>query len=58
MYKYKLQYISDEDTLTYEFSADINANQMKNKLRDFLVGCSWSEGIVEDMLRLEDNDEE
>jgi len=53
-YKYKLQYIYNGAAVTHEFPADITADRLLLYLRDFLCGCSWSETIVKDILRLED----
>ena len=53
-YKYKLQYFCDGTTVTHEFPADIGADELIWKLRDFLCGCSWSENVLKDVLNLED----
>lgn len=52
-YKYKLQYINNDETVTFEFPADIGAEELMWKLRDFLCACSWLEDTVRnDILRI------
>ena len=53
-YRYKLQYVCDDKTVTHEFSADIGADALADNIRDFLCGCSWSENVLKDVLNLED----
>ena len=53
-YKYKLQYTNGDETLTYEFPADIGAWELVHNLRNFLCGCSWTDEQVKDMLKLEE----
>lgn len=55
-YKYKLQLTNDDSTITHEFPADITVDRLLLHLRDFLCGCSWSENILNDILRLEDEE--
>ena len=54
-YKYKLQYVCDNKTVTHEFNANITTDDLTYNLRDFLCGCSWREKAVNEMLRLEDD---
>ena len=54
-YKYKLQLISDETTITHEFSGFVTGDRLLLHLRDFLCGCSWSENNINEILRLEDD---
>lgn len=49
-YKYKLQYLDGESIITHEFPADIDITELKYHLRDFLVGCSWAEKTIEELL--------
>lgn len=55
-YTYKLQYICDGTTITHEFPADIDGDRFLMYLRDFLCGCSWTDGQVKRMLNLEDGE--
>lgn len=49
-YRYKLQYVCDDKTVTHEFNADIGTDDLAYNLRDFLCGCSWSEKAVKEMI--------
>lgn len=42
-YKYILQYQCDDKVLTYNFNAEITMTDLKDNLKDFLRGCSWTE---------------
>lgn len=53
-YRYKLQYICNDTTITHEFSAVIDVDRLLLHLRDFLCGCSWSEKGLNRILRLEE----
>jgi hypothetical protein len=53
-YFYKLQYTNNNETLTYEFPADIGGYELVYNLRNFLCGCSWTEEQVKSMLKLEE----
>ena len=52
-YKYKLQYFNGAETVTFEFPADVNTEELMWKLRHFLCGCSWTEQALKNILNLE-----
>lgn len=53
-YRYKLQLTNDDTIITHEFSADIDVDRLLLHLRDFLCGCSWSEKVLNRILKLEE----
>lgn len=42
-YKYTLQYQFEDTVLTYTFNAEITMEDLKDQLKNFLRGCSWTE---------------
>lgn len=42
-YKYTLQYQCDDKVLTYTFNAEITMEDLKEQMKNFLRGCSWTE---------------
>lgn len=42
-YKYTLKHQCDDKVLTCTFNADITKEELKEQLKNFLRGCSWSE---------------
>lgn len=55
-YRYKLQYIYDDVTVTHEFGANIDTEELVYRLRDFLLGCSWSEDTINEMFTMLNED--
>ena len=52
-YKYILTYIDGDKKVTHEFPAAITIHELADNLRNFLCGCSWSEDMLEEILRCE-----
>ena len=50
-YKYKLQYVYGNKTITHEFPADATIEQVVDNVRDFLCGCGFRESIVNLMFK-------
>ncbi len=50
-YKYEFKYTIDDTIVTIEFPADINIHTLGEHLRQFLLGCSWSEGVIDTLLK-------
>lgn len=40
-YKYRLQYIDNDNAVDYEFDANLDIFQLENHLKRFLAACSW-----------------
>lgn len=49
-YYYELKYVDGEHTVTHKFPADINITTLADYLKDFLRGCSWLDGQVENLI--------
>lgn len=45
-YKYTLQCQCDDAVLTYTFNAGITMTDLKDNLKNFLRGCSWTEAQI------------
>lgn len=54
-YKYTLQYQCEDTVLTYTFNAETTMEDLKDQLKNFLRGCSWTEAQT---AFLEENPEE
>lgn len=57
-YKYTLTYSNGAAKNTMEFPADITAPRLIFNLHMFLLGCSWSESQVQQILNTEEEDYE
>ena len=55
-YEYRLTYIDGDRERTHIFSALIDAEEMKQNLRHFLLACEWSESSVNNILRLDEDE--
>jgi hypothetical protein len=55
-YEYRLTYIDGNTERTHIFSAFVNADEMKQNLRHFLLACEWSNIGVDNILRLDDDE--
>lgn len=49
-YYYELKYVDDEHEVVYKFPADINLEELKDYIADFLKGCSWYEKQVNELI--------
>ena len=56
-YKYKLQYINNEEGAIHEFPADVDIYDLADYLRRFLYSCGWSEEQIEQILISEGEEE-
>jgi hypothetical protein len=55
-YEYRLTYVDGDKERTHIFSAFVNADEMKQNLRHFLLACEWSNIGVDNILRLDDDE--
>ena len=55
-YKYILQYIDDDNKISYEFSADVFINDLANNLKRFLLACGWKESNLKNIFRKEEDE--
>lgn len=46
-YYYELNLIDGDSKITHKFPASITIEQLEEKLRDFLAGCSWFEETID-----------
>lgn len=44
---YHLSYRYGDDSVDYEFSADVTISEFAEHLRRFMAACSWTEGQVD-----------
>lgn len=56
-YGYKLQYKNDDYTCTVTFRGDIAGDELRNNLKDFLKGCSWSEYCIDKIFNESEEEE-
>lgn len=45
-YKYKLEYIDDDQSVVHEFDASIDIYELEERLRRFLYASGWDERLV------------
>lgn len=59
-YSYELKYTDEANnyTVTHKFNADIDADDLTDYLREFLLGCSWSPSQVDAIFKGIDTSEE
>ena len=50
-YYYELKYVDGQHEVIHKFSADIDLPTLADYLKDFLKGCSWLEGQVENLIQ-------
>lgn len=55
-YEYRLTYIDGDKERTHIFSALIDAEEIKNNLRHFLLACEWSNISINNILRLDEDE--
>jgi len=53
---YELKYKCDDYTCVVKFNSLLGAEELRNNLKDFLKGCSWSEYCVNDIFNEPDDD--
>ena len=53
---YELKYKCDDYTCEVKFNSLIGTEELRNNLKDFLKGCSWSEYCVNDIFNEPDDD--
>lgn len=56
-YGYKLEYKNDDYTCTVTFGGEISGDELRNNLKDFLKGCSWSEYCINKIFNEQEEDE-
>ena len=42
MYRYIFKYVNASEEITQEFSADVDICTLKDRLKRFLLACSWT----------------
>lgn len=47
---YELRYKYDDREVVHKFSAEIDLPTLADNLKDFLRGCSWLDGSVEELI--------
>lgn len=57
-YGYKLEYKNNDYTCTVTFRGDIDGEELRYNLKDFLKGCSWSEHCIDQIFNETKEDEE
>lgn len=55
-YEYRLTYVDGDKERTHIFSALIDAQEMKQNLRHFLLASEWSNTGINKILRLDDDE--
>jgi len=55
-YEYRLTYVDGDKERTHIFSAFTTGEELRNNLRHFLLACEWSEGSINKILRLDDDE--
>lgn len=55
---YELRYKCDDYTCVIKFSSLIDGDELRNNLKDFLRGCSWSEDCVKSIFNESEEDYE
>lgn len=53
-YYYELRYVDGEHSVVHKFPADINLEELKDYIADFLKGCSWYESQLKDIFKEEE----
>lgn len=46
-YYYELKYINNDCEVVMKFDASIDADDLRDNLRNFLKGCSWGSEVVD-----------
>lgn len=49
-YYYELKYKNKDYEVTVKFKADIDADELRENLADFLGACSWSDKAIEEYI--------
>lgn len=55
---YELKYKCDDYTCEVKFNSLIGADELRNNLKDFLKGCSWSECCINIIFNEEDEEDD
>ena len=48
-YCYSLQYVNDDTTVKYNFSAYVDLEKLAEQIKSFLLACGWSERQIKEM---------
>lgn len=49
-YYYELKYIYNDLEVTHKFPTDLDINELADNLKYFLLGCSWTEKQVNELI--------
>lgn len=54
---YELRYKCDDYTCVVKFNSLLSGDDLRDNLKDFLRGCSWSEYCINKIFNEEDDEE-
>lgn len=49
-YYYELKYVYEDVEVTHKFPADLGIDRLADNLKYFLLGCSWTEKQVDELI--------
>lgn len=53
---YNLSYRYGDESIDYEFSADLTIDEFAEHLRRFMAACSWTEGQIDHTINVDNLD--
>lgn len=51
---YRLTYRYGDESVVYEFPADLTIDEFAEHLRRFMAACSWTEGQIDSVISAQD----
>lgn len=55
-YYYRFEYGDGSSKVVTDFRADVNTEEMRGKLKEFLLASSWTEDIIENQILGDDEE--